>query len=130
MLHLVIDLGDVPERRADVGSLVVGSLRRPFRDGLDILQRLLALEPGHDFVEQIRVDLGVLVPSTEALVRAFEELQVHFHVVSRGGVVVAVAAVDLLPKDFLMDGHGIGVTTVGGIKFGEEGMHLDCSLVQ
>lgn len=98
-MHLfVLGLHDVPDRRADIDSgLVVGALGGPFRNGLDIVQGLLALEPGHDFVEQIRINLGVLVPSAEALVRAFEEFQVHFHVGGGSGVIVAVAAVDFLP---------------------------------
>lgn len=74
MQHLVFGLGDVPCRRADVNPLVAGALGGPFGDGLDILQRLVALELGHDVVEQIGVDFGVFVPSAEALVGAFEEV--------------------------------------------------------
>ena len=74
MHHLVLGLCDVPDRRADIGPSIASPLGRPFRDGLDIVQGLVALEPGHDFVKQIRVDLGILVPSAEALVRTFKEL--------------------------------------------------------
>lgn len=130
MHHFVFSLRDVPDRRADVDSLLAGPLGGPLGDGLEIVQRLMALELGHDFVEQVRVDLGLFVPAAEALVRAFEEFQVLLHVCGGSGVVVAVAAVDFLPEDLLVDGHGVGVATFGGVQFGEEDVHLQCGLVQ
>lgn len=80
MHRFVLGLCNVPGRRANVHPLIAGPLAGPFRNGLDIVQRLMAFELGHDFVKQIRVNLGVFVPSAETLVRAFEEFQVDFHI--------------------------------------------------
>lgn len=107
----------------------------PLLDGLHALEIWVALEllhieqSGHD----VLVDVRALIPAAQALVAAFQLVEVLSCYFGRHGVdrlIVVVVALDHETEDLFVDGHRLAVVSCTRVAGGEQVRHVQSFGVQ